>query len=177
MGTTPEEARLTIRLVLLVNDVSYRKLIPAELAKGFGFIHGKPLSAFSPVAITPDELADAWVDGKLHYPLCTYLNGKLFGQPNAGEGMQFNFPELISHAAKTRPLAAGTIIGSGTVSNEDASRGFCCILEQRVMEIIEGDAAVTPFMESGDRIKIDMLDNEGRSLFGAIEQRVELCPN
>ena len=175
MGVTPDAARSLIRLILLVNDVSLRSLIPAELAKGFGFLHGKPLSAFSPVAVTPDELGEVWDGGKLHLPLNTYINDKLFGHPNAGEDMQFDFPELISHAAKTRPLAAGTIIGSGTVSNKDASRGYCCILEQRVVEILEDEKPHTQFLGIGDRIKIEMLDGNGQSIFGSIEQVVELC--
>ena len=171
-GATVEQAGQHIKLIMLVNDVSLRNLIPAELAKGFGFIHGKPPSAFSPIAITPDELGDNWHNAKVHLPLYTYLNGQLFGEPNAGEDMQFSFAQLIQHAAKTRPLGAGTIIGSGTVSNNDISTGCSCLAEKRVLEIIEQGEAKTPFLHFSDTIKIEMLDEHGQSIFGSIEQTV-----
>jgi fumarylacetoacetate (FAA) hydrolase len=157
---------------MLVNDVSLRNLIPNELAKGFGFFQSKPASAFSPVAVTPDELGGDWRDGKLHLPLLIHLNGKKFGAPNAGADMAFNFPQLIAHAAKTRSLAAGSIIGSGTVSNRDRTAGSACIAERRMLEQIEDGAAKTPFLKSGDRVRIEMRDEGGRSIFGAIEQDV-----
>lgn len=172
-GTTESAAVDHIRLLMLANDVSLRNLIPSELAKGFGFLHGKPPTAFSPVAVTPDELNDHWKNTKLHLPLITHLNDELFGNPNAGEDMQFSFAHLIQHAAKTRPLGAGTIIGSGTISNYDLSRGCSCLAERRVLEIIEHGEASTPFMKHGDRIKIEMLNDEGDSIFGSIEQTVE----
>lgn len=175
MGVTPEVAAKHIKLVLLINDVSLRNLIPAELGKGFGFLQSKPRSALSPIAVTPDELGDAWKDGKVHLPLVTHLNGKLFGEPNAGVDMQFNFPQLIAHAAKTRPLAAGTIVGSGTIANQDESKGSSCLAEKRVLEIIRNGKAVTPFMKFGDHVRIEMFDNNGASIFGAIEQTVEKC--
>jgi fumarylacetoacetate (FAA) hydrolase len=175
MGVTPEEARAShIKLVMLVNDVSLRNLIHQELAKGFGFLHSKPGSAFSPVAVTPDELGDAWDGGKLHLPLITHLNGSLFGKPNAGEDMQFDFPALIAHAARTRKLPAGTIIGSGTVSNTDPTRGCSCIVERRVLEQLESGAVKTPYLQPGDQIRIEVLDSAGHSLFGAIEQQVQI---
>lgn len=161
-----------IRLVMLVNDVSLRNLIPAELAKGFGFFHSKPASAFSPVAVTLDELGSDWDGKKLHLPLYSYLNATLFGKPNAGVDMTFDFPTLIAHAAKTRCLTAGTIIGSGTVSNLDRSQGSSCIAEKRMLETIANGKAVTPFMQFGDRIRIEMLDTANASIFGAIDQRV-----
>lgn len=183
IGATPEEARNAIRLVMLVNDVSLRGLIPGELAKGFGFFQSKPSSAFSPVAVTPDELGEAWDGGKLHLPLCVDLNGKPFGRANAGDDMTFDFPTLIAHAAKTRPLCAGSIIGSGTVSNkldggpgkriEEGGVGYSCIAEIRMIETIEGDKPQTPFLQFGDTVRIEMRDNEGHSIFGAIEQVVE----
>ncbi len=177
MGVSPEEAARHIRLILIVNDVSLRNLIPAELAKGFGFLQSKPSSSFAPFALTPDELGSAWEDGKVHLALRTFINGKLFGQPNAGMDMQFNFPQLIAHAAKTRRLAAGTIVGSGTISNRDRSVGSSCLAEVRMLEILDsGGPGVgkpsTPFLRFGDRVKIEMLDAEGRSLFGAIDQEV-----
>lgn len=177
MGATPEEAARHIRLILIVNDVSLRNLIPAELAKGFGFLQSKPSSSFAPFALTPDELGSAWKDGKVHLALRTFINGKLFGQPNAGVDMQFNFPQLIAHAAKTRRLAAGTIVGSGTISNRDRSVGSSCLAEVRMLEILDsGGSGVgkpsTPFLRFGDRVKIEMLDAEGRSLFGTIDQEV-----
>ncbi|WP_336055962.1 fumarylacetoacetate hydrolase family protein [Nitratireductor sp. CH_MIT9313-5] len=183
IGATPEEARNAIRLVMLVNDVSLRGLIPGELAKGFGFFQSKPSSAFSPVAVTPDELGEAWDGGKLHLPLCVDLNGKPFGRANAGDDMTFDFPTLIAHAAKTRPLCAGSIIGSGTVSNkldggpgkriEEGGVGYSCIAEIRMIETIEADKPQTPFLQFGDTVRIEMRDNEGHSIFGAIEQVVE----
>lgn len=172
MAVTPSAALAHIRLVMLVNDVSLRKLIPAELAKGFGFLQSKPASAFSPVAVTPDELGDAWRDGKLHRPLITHLNGDLFGEPECGEDMQFHFGELVAHAAKTRFLAAGTIVGSGTIANQDESRGASCLAEKRVLEIIRDGEATTPFMKFGDHVRIEMFDEAGASIFGAIDQEV-----
>ncbi|MDX1575380.1 MAG: fumarylacetoacetate hydrolase family protein [Kiloniellales bacterium] len=173
LGASPATAGGRIRLLLLLNDVSLRHLIPGELAKGFGFYQGKPASAFSPVALTPDELGPAWDGRKVHLPLRVEVNGELFGAPEAGEDMAFDFPQLIAHAAKTRRLAAGTIVGSGTVSNRDRSRGSCCIAERRMLEKIESGAAQTPFLKVGDRVRIEMLDRDGGSLFGAIEQVVE----
>ncbi len=169
---TPEVAAGHIKLLMLVNDVSLRNLIPAELKKGFGFLNGKPASAFSPVAVTPDELGDAWRDGKVHRPLVTHLNGELFGRPECGEDMQFSFPQLVAHAAKTRFLAAGTVVGSGTIANRDESRGSSCLAERRVLEIIRDGEAKTPFMSFGDRVRIEMFDGDGASIFGAIDQEV-----
>jgi fumarylacetoacetate (FAA) hydrolase len=172
MGITALEAKNHIRLLLLVNDVSLRNLIPDELAKGFGFFHSKPSSSFSPIAITPDELGKDWDGERLHRRLYSHLNGQLFGQPNAGIDMTFSFPELIAHAAKTRTLSAGTIIGSGTVSNIDRSQGSSCIAEKRMLETIANGKPSTPFMHFGDTIRIEMKDDTGASIFGAIEQRV-----
>lgn len=172
INTSKDEAEKYICLLMLVNDFSLRNLIPAELAKGFGFIHGKPSGSFSPIAITPDELGDAWKSSKLHYPLKTWLNDELFGQPNAGTDMQFGFDELVSHASKTRCLSAGTIIGSGTVSNDDESTGASCLVEKRVIEIARTGEAFTPFLTFGDRIKIEMHDSDNKSIFGAIQQEV-----
>jgi fumarylacetoacetate (FAA) hydrolase len=172
MGIDPAAARAHIKLVMLVNDVSLRNLIPAELAKGFGFFHAKPASAFSPVAVTPDELGPAWRDAKLHLPLRSQLNGKPFGQPNAGADMNFDFGQLIAHAARTRNLRAGAIIGSGTVSNRDPAAGSSCLAERRMIEMIADGKPTTPFMKFGDRIRIEMLDEAGRSIFGAIDQKV-----
>ncbi|MCR3902344.1 fumarylacetoacetate hydrolase family protein [Aeromonas hydrophila] len=172
MGTSPQAAAGHIKLLMLVNDVSLRNLIPGELAKGFGFFQSKPSSSFSPLAITPDELGDGWRDGKVHLPLETHLNGALFGAPDAGVDMTFNFYELIAHAAKTRPLGAGCIIGSGTVSNYDRSRGSSCLAELRMLEIIESGQATTPFLRFGDTVSIAMQDRNGMSLFGTILQRV-----
>lgn len=176
MGVSAADAANRIRLVLLVNDVSLRNLIPGELAKGFGFLHGKPASAFSPVAVTLDELAGVWQDNKLHLPLMVHWNGERFGRANAGVDMQFDFARLISHAAKTRRLSAGTIIGSGTVSNYDPAAGYSCIAEKRVVEIVESGTAVTPFMHYADRVRIEMLTPQGQSIFGAIEQVVKPWP-
>ncbi|AUG55489.1 fumarylacetoacetate hydrolase family protein [Thalassospira marina] len=183
MGATPEEARKAIRLIMLVNDVSLRGLIPAELAKGFGFFQSKPSSAFSPVAITPDELGDAWDGGKVHLPLNVDLNGKPFGRANAGIDMTFDFGQLVAHAAKTRPLSAGSIVGSGTVSNKldgepgkpvaDGGAGYSCIAEIRMIETIRDGKPTTPFMRFGDRVKIEMCDASGNSIFGTIDQTVE----
>ena len=183
MGASADEARDAIRLVMLVNDVSLRGLIPAELGKGFGFFQSKPSSAFSPVAVTPDELGEAWDGGKVSLPLCVDLNGKPFGRAEAGLDMTFDFPTLIAHAAKTRPLSAGAIIGSGTVSNKldggpgkpvaEGGVGYSCIAEIRMIETIEGGKALTPFMRFGDTVRIEMKDRSGHSIFGAIEQVVE----
>jgi len=171
-GVTTADASDTILLITLVNDVSLRNLIPSELAKGFGFLHSKPSTAFSPVAVTPDELGDAWDGKKLSLPLCTYLNDTLFGQPDAGTDMTFDFPQLISHAAKTRILTTGTIIGSGTVSNCDRTVGSSCLAEKRMLEKIATGEIITPFLQHGDSVKIEMRDQTGQSIFGAIEQRV-----
>jgi fumarylacetoacetate (FAA) hydrolase len=172
MGISSSEAAKYIQLVMLVNDVSLRNLIPGELAKGFGFFHAKPSSAFSPVAVTPDVLGSAWDGAKLHLPLRAILNGDLVGEPNAGVDMTFDFGQLIAHAAKTRPLCAGTIVGSGTVSNLDRSKGSCCLAEVRMLETIANGSATTEFMSFGDRIQIDMLDDNGQSIFGEIDQKV-----
>ncbi|MFN3687581.1 fumarylacetoacetate hydrolase family protein [Salinarimonas sp.] len=188
MGASEDEARAAIRLVMLVNDVSLRNLIPGELAKGFGFFQAKPSSAFSPVALTPDELGDAWDGGKLHLPLLSYVDGKPFGKPDAGVDMTFDFPRLIAHAARTRPLSAGTIIGSGTVSNRDADGGpgrpiaegglgYSCIAELRMVETIRDGEPKTPFLAFGATVRIEMKDKAGHSLFGAIEQKVAKAPS
>lgn len=172
MGVTVAQAESHIRLLMLVNDVSLRNLIPAELAKGFGFFQSKPASSFAPVAVTPDELGAAWREGKLHLPLRSSWNGVLVGQPDAGVDMVFSFPQLIAHLAKTRNARAGAIIGSGTVSNKDATRGYSCIAEKRCLETIADGAAKTPFMKFGDTIRIEMLDANGKSIFGSINQKV-----
>jgi len=172
MGASPAQAAEQIRLLMLVNDVSLRKLIPAELAKGFGFFQSKPASSFSPVAVTPDELGSAWRDGKVHLPLRVTWNGTLVGQPNAGVDMVFSFPQLIAHLVKTRNARAGSIVGSGTVSNKDAARGYSCIAEKRCLEMIADGEAKTPFMRFGDTIRIEMLDGGGKSIFGAIDQKL-----
>jgi len=183
MGVDAEAARRHIRLILLVNDVSLRNLIAGELAKGFGFFQSKPSSAFSPVAVTPEELGAAWDGGKVHLPLVTHLNGQPFGKPNAGVDMTFDFPTLISHAVKTRPLMGGTIIGSGTVSNRDADGGagkpvpdggvgYSCLAEIRTVETILHGAPKTPYLNFGDRVRIEMNDAQGRSIFGAIDHEV-----
>ncbi|HEY5336594.1 MAG TPA: fumarylacetoacetate hydrolase family protein [Rhizomicrobium sp.] len=173
MGCAAADAEKHIKLLMLVNDVSLRNLIPAELAKNFGFFQSKPASAFSPVAVTPDELDGAWKDGKAHLPLTVTYNGKRFGAPNAGEDMTFAFPQLIAHAAKTRVLAAGSIVGSGTVSNKSGNAGSACLAEKRTLETIENGKAVTPFMKFGDRIRMEMFDSAGHSIFGAIDQVVK----
>lgn len=172
-GASREEAAEAILLVLLVNDISLRNLIPGELGKGFGFLHSKPPTACSPVAVTPDELGSAWDGGRLHLPLEVHRGDELFGAPDAGTDMTFDFPTLIAHAAHTRPLSAGTILGSGTVSNRDRSRGSCCIAERRMLETLERGEAKTPFLRFGDRVRIEMRDAEGRSIFGTIDQCVE----
>lgn len=172
MGASPEQTADHIQLIGLVNDVSLRNLIPAELAKGFGFLQSKPRSAFSPVFVTPDELGDAWRDSTVHLPLISHINGELFGRPEAGHNMQFNFAQLVAHAAKTRPLGAGTIVGSGTVANDDESLGASCLAEKRVIEIVKEGAAKTSFLKFGDRVRIEMNDADGNSIFGAIEQQV-----
>ncbi len=171
-GASVAQAGDAIRLFVLLNDVSLRNLIPGELAKGFGFLHGKPPTAFSPVAVTADELGDAWDGGRLHRPLAVEWNGEAFGAPDAGVDMTFDFPTLIAHAARTRPLSAGTIIGSGTVSNRDRSKGSCCIAERRMLETLDSGAPKTAFMRFGDRVRIEMCDSRGESIFGAIDQRV-----
>ncbi|MBB5041170.1 fumarylacetoacetate hydrolase family protein [Shinella fusca] len=183
MGASVEEARAAIKLVMLVNDVSLRGLIPGELAKGFGFFQSKPSSAFSPVAVTPDELGEAWDGGKLHLPLLVSLNGKPFGRADAGVDMTFDFGQLVAHAAKTRPLVAGSIIGSGTVSNKldggpgkpvsEGGAGYSCIAEIRTIETIATGAPKTPFLKFGDTVRIEMKDKAGHSIFGAIEQTVQ----
>jgi len=172
MGVSVKEAEKHIKLIMLVNDVSLRHLIPDELGKGFGFYQSKPSSAFSPVAVTPDELGEAWYNGKVHLELHSTFNNKKIGTPNAGVDMTFNFPTLIAHAAKSRALGTGTIIGSGTVSNRDRSTGASCFAEIRMLEIIEQGKASTEFMKFGDTIKIEMLDKNKQSIFGAIEQTV-----
>ena len=171
-GATPEQAAGHIQLVGLINDVSLRNLIPGELAKGFGFLQSKPRSALSPVFVTPDELGDAWRGNKLHLPLLTHVNGEWFGAPEAGVDMQFDFSQLVAHAARTRPLSAGTIVGSGTVANEDTSLGASCFAELRTVETLRDGKPSTPFMAFGDTVRIEMLDRAGTSLFGAIEQRI-----
>ena len=170
MSVTPAAAADHIQLIGLVNDVSLRNLIPGELAKGFVFLQSKPRSALSPVLVTPDELGTAWRDTRVHLPLRSTLNGNLFGHPEAGDDMQFNFAKLVAHAAKTRPLVAGTIVGSGTVANQDAGLGASCLAEKRVLEIIQTGQPLTPFMRFGDTIHIEMLDHDGKSIFGAIQQ-------
>ncbi|MEO8488038.1 MAG: fumarylacetoacetate hydrolase family protein [Betaproteobacteria bacterium] len=182
MGSDEDASLAAVRLVTLVNDVSLRNLIPAELAKGFGFLQSKPASSFAPVAVTPDELGGAWRDGKLHRPLVSHLNGALFGRPDAGTDMTFSFARLVAHLAKTRDLGAGTIVGSGTVSNRENDHpgrpasaggvGYSCIAEQRTVETILEGKPRTPFLRFGDRVRIEMLDAEGRTIFGAIDQRV-----
>lgn len=171
MATSADDAGQHIRLLMLVNDVSLRNLIPQELMKGFGFFQSKPASSFSPVAVTPDELGTAWDGQRVHLPLYSYLNEQLFGHPNAGVDMTFSFPQLIAHAAKTRQLCAGSIIGSGTVSNLDRSVGSSCIAEKRMLEIIASGQASTPFMRFGDTIRIEML-HQKENIFGSIMQKV-----
>ncbi|MGY1520654.1 fumarylacetoacetate hydrolase family protein [Luteimonas sp. A482] len=173
MAVTPEQAAGRIQLIGLVNDVSLRNLIPGELAKGFGFLQSKPRSALSPVFVTPDELGDHWRGSKLHLPLLTHVNGEWFGAPEAGVDMQFDFAQLVAHVAKTRPLSAGTIVGSGTIANQDTSLGASCFAEKRTVETLETGKPVTPFLSFGDSVRIEMLDRDGGSIFGAIEQRIE----
>jgi fumarylacetoacetate (FAA) hydrolase len=182
MATSAADALRHVRLLMLVNDVSLRNLIPAELAKGFGFFQSKPASSFSPVAVTPDELGEAWRDGRVHRPLLSHVNGAPFGRPDAGVDMTFHFGQLIAHVAKTRDLVAGSIIGSGTVSNKEGGGpgrpaaaggvGYSCIAEQRTVETLQQGKPVTPFLRFGDRVRIEMLDGEGHSIFGAIDQRI-----
>jgi fumarylacetoacetate (FAA) hydrolase len=172
MAVSAETAAEHIQLVGLVNDVSLRNLIPDELAKGFGFLQSKPRSALSPVLVTPDELGDAWLGSKVHLPMVSHLNGVWFGAPEAGVDMQFSFADLIAHAAKTRPLSAGTIVGSGTIANQDVSRGASCLAERRTLEVLDNGKPTTPFLRFGDRVRIEMLDRAGRSVFGAIDQRI-----
>ena len=184
MGASAAQCADAIRLVMLVNDVSLRNLIPGELLKGFGFFQSKAASAFSPVCVTPDELGDDWRDSKLHRPINVQINERPFGKPNAGEDMTFNFAQLVAHAAKTRELAAGTIIGSGTVSNkqgglhgssiDNGGVGYCCLAELRMYETIEQGAPTTPFLHFGDRVRIEMFDKAGASIFGAIKQQVAM---
>jgi fumarylacetoacetate (FAA) hydrolase len=187
MGAGPVQARDAIRLLMLVNDVSLRGLIPAELAKGFGFFQSKPSSAFSPVAVTPDELGEAWNDAKLYGALLVALNGRPFGKADAGTDMTFDFGQLIAHAARTRRLCAGTIVGSGTVSNKDADgspgrpiseggKGYSCIAELRTIETLRHGKPKTPFLTFGDTVRIEMKDRAGHSIFGAIEQKLEALP-
>lgn len=173
-GTTAGQAAPHVRLVMLVNDVTLRNLIPAELAKGFGFFQGKPATAFSPVAVTPDELGPAWRDGRVHLTLQTWLNGALVGDTHAGPEMHFSFFDLIAHITKTRAFTAGTILGSGTVSNEDRARGISCLVERRMIETIDEGAPKTPFMKDGDHVEIEMKDATGQSVFGRIDQRVRV---
>ena len=176
MAVTPAQAAEHIQLIGLVNDVSLRNLIPGELNKGFGFLQSKPRSALSPVFVTPDELGNAWRDNKVHLPLLTHINGAWFGAPEAGVDMQFDFSQLVAHAAKTRPLSAGTIVGSGTIANEDTSKGASCFAEQRTVETLRDGKPSTPFMKFGDVVRIEMLDGDGGHIFGAIEQRIEQQP-
>ena len=176
MAVTPEQAAPHIQLVGLVNDVSLRNLIPGELAKGFGFLQSKPRSTLSPVFVTPDELGADWRGNKLHLPLVTHINGAWFGAPEAGVDMQFDFAQLVAHAARTRPLSAGTIVGSGTIANQDTSKGASCFAEKRTVETLEQGKPVTPFLAFGDLVRIEMLDRDGASIFGAIEQRIERQP-
>jgi fumarylacetoacetate (FAA) hydrolase len=171
-GATPAQAAQHIQLIGLVNDVSLRNLIPGELAKGFGFLQSKPRSALSPVFVTPDELGEAWKGNKVHLPLLTHINGKWFGAPEAGVDMQFDFAQLVAHAARTRPLSAGTIVGSGTVANEDTSLGASCFAEQRTVETLRDGKPSTPFMAFGDTVRIEMKARDGSDIFGAIEQKI-----
>jgi fumarylacetoacetate (FAA) hydrolase len=173
MGATPAEASQAVRLLSIVNDVSFRRLIPAELAKGFGFVNGKGANALAPVAITPDELGAAWDDGKVHFRLVVHVNGKWFGNPDAGADATFTLFDLIAHAARTRELKAGTLVGTGTISNKDPATGYACLMEARLVEQVEQGEAKTPFLKFGDTVKIEMFDHQGETVFGAIEQRVE----
>ena len=176
MGAAPATAAGHIRLVGLVNDVSLRNLIPGELAKGFGFLQSKPRSALSPVFVTPDELGDAWQDSKLRLPMRTWINGSWFGAAECGVDMQFSFADLVAHAAKTRPLSAGTIVGSGTIANQDTAKGASCLAEQRTVETLRDGKPSTPFLKFGDRVRIEITDAAGASIFGAIEQVVTAQP-
>ena len=172
MAVTPAQASEHIQLVGLVNDVSLRGLIPGELAKGFGFLQSKPRSALSPVLVTPDELGEAWQGDKLHLPMRTWLNGAWFGEAECGVDMQFSFAQLVAHVARTRPLAAGTIIGSGTIANRDTGKGASCLAEQRTVEKLRDGEPSTPFLKFGDKLRIDITDAHGASIFGSIEQTV-----
>jgi len=172
LGTPAAAAAVHVKLIVLVNDWSLRNLIPAELAKGFGFLQSKPATAFSAVAVTPDELAGAWHGGRVHLPLVSQINGEVLGRPNAGVDMNFSFYELLAHAARTRRLTAGTILGSGTVANRDTSRGCSCLAERRTLEVLEYGSARTPFLKFGDRVRIEMLAESGASIFGALDQQV-----
>jgi fumarylacetoacetate (FAA) hydrolase len=172
MAVTPEQASAHIQLIGLINDVSLRGLIPGELAKGFGFLQSKPRSALSPVLVTPDELGDAWRQDKLHLPMRTWLNGKWFGAAECGVDMQFSFAQLVAPVAKTRPLTAGTIVGSGTIANQDTSKGASCLAEQRTVEKLRDGQPSTPFLKFGDRLRIDITDAAGASIFGSIEQQI-----
>ena len=175
MGASEAEARAAIRLVVLLNDWSLRNLVPAELAKGFGFFQSKPACALSPVAVTPDALGEAWDGGKLSLALHSSVNGVLVGTPNAGVDLAFDFGVLIAHAARSRRLSAGTVVGSGTVSNRDPDAGVSCIAEARMREVLGEGEPRTPFLRFGDRIRIEMFDSAGRSIFGAIDQKVVTC--
>jgi len=172
MGVTPAQAAGHIQLVGLVNDVSLRGLIPGELAKGFGFLQSKPRSALSPVFVTPDELGDAWRGEKLHLPMRTWINGAWFGEAECGVDMQFDFAQLVAHVAKTRPLTAGTLVGSGTIANEDTAKGASCLAEQRTVETLRDGKPSTPFLSFGDTVRIEVTDAQGRSIFGTIEQTI-----
>ncbi len=172
MHVSAEDAGQYIQLICILNDVSLRNLIPAELAKGFGFVQSKPRTALSPFFVTPDELGDAWQNNKIHLPMRTWLNGEWFGEPNCGVDMQFDFAQLIAHAAKTRPLCAGTIIGSGTIANQDMAKGSTCLAEKRVLEVIADGKPSTPFMSFGDDVKIEVTDKSGQNVFGTIHQKV-----
>lgn len=173
MGVSPAKAAGHIQLVGLVNDVSLRGLIPGELAKGFGFLQSKPRSALSPILATPDELGEAWKESKLHLPMRTWINGEWFGEAETGVDMQFSFADLIAHVAKSRPLSAGTIVGSGTIANEDTSKGASCLAEQRTVETLRDGKPATSFLKFGDRVRIDVTDAAGHTIFGAIDQVVE----
>jgi fumarylacetoacetate (FAA) hydrolase len=173
MAVTPAQAAGHIQLIGLVNDVSLRNLIPGELAKGFGFLQSKPRSALSPVFVTPDELGDAWRGCKVHLPMRTWINAKWFGEADCGVDMQFSFADLVAHAAKTRPLSAGTIVGSGTIANQDTAKGASCLAEQRTVETLRDGKPTTPFLKFGDTLRIEITDAAGRSIFGAIEQAIE----
>ncbi len=172
MGVSPELAAEHIQLIGLINDVSLRELIPGELAKGFGFLQSKPRSALSPVLVTPDELGDAWRDSKLHRAMRTWINGEWFGAAECGVDMQFNFAQLVAHVAKSRPLSAGTIVGSGTIANEDTGKGASCLAEQRTVETLRDGKPTTPFLKFGDRVRIDVLDGDDNTIFGDIDQIV-----
>jgi fumarylacetoacetate (FAA) hydrolase len=174
-GMTSEQAAGSIALVMLCNDVSLRNLMGAELSKGFGFVQSKPASAFAPVAVTPDELGSSWRNSRLHLPLQSYVNGQLYGDPDAGE-MLHGFDRLISHVAKTRALSAGSIIGAGTAASNEPARGTSCIAERRVIEVLDSGTATTPFLKFGDHVRLEVLDAQGKSVFGAIEQTVKRVP-